>query len=548
MRHRAAAVAAIALILTTAGCYKSSDDKAAGAAPDGAGRRELVTTTPPGVGKVDKVTWALYRGTTSIDPITTGDYPEITVTSLMCESLFRQAPDGSVEPGLATGIDYPDAGTAVVKLRGGVRFWDGTPMTAEDVAFSIERNRDPEGGGYWVPVLDRITSVRATGPLEVTLKLSKPDYWLRDVLSYMPGMVVAKHYVQAKGKDYGTVNGGAMCTGSFKLGQWRTGDVLSVVRNDGYWNRAELPLVRQIDFKGIPDEATLTAALLTGEVDGAYLELPLSTIDQIRASAAVKVYQGPSYLIDAFIVSDMKKGPLADARVRRALSLAVDRDAYIRTLYKGAAQPARALGSPGTWGYEKDTFQKAWDGLGAPKVDLDAARKLVQEAGATGRTVTFGMSNELNKLATEANLYKAAAEKIGLKAELKAVSVDAYSSFFLDRQARAQVDGFFTTNYPNWADPAALYATFSLPGGPQDYGGYRDPRVAGLLERARGTQEPAKRAELAVQAQQAVTEDLPWIPNVAPDTVLVLNSKLTGATVSSQHLFAPWAAKLGAVG
>jgi peptide/nickel transport system substrate-binding protein len=547
VRTKTVAATAVALAMLAAGCYRDNG-AASTPAPGGAPRHDLVTLTPAGAGEVDSVTWALYRGTTSIDPITAGDYPEITVTSLMCESLFRQSPDGSVEPGLATRLDFPDPKTAVLTLRDGVKFWDGSPMTAEDVAFSIERNRDPKGGGYWVPVLDRVTSVEPTGPRQVTLRLKQPDYWLRDVLSYMPGMVVSKRYVQAKGKDYGTVKGGAMCTGSFKLGQWRTGDVLSVVRNDGYWNRAESPLVRRIDFKGIPDEATLTAALLTGEVDGAYLELPLSTMEQIRASGTVKVYHGPSYLIDALIVADMGRGPLADPRVRRALSLAIDRESYIATLYKGSAQPARALGTPGTWGAERQVFQAAWDALPAPRVDLDSARKLVQEAGASGKTVRFGMSNELNKLATEANLVKSAAEKIGLKAELKAVSTDAYSGFFLDPKARADVDGFFTTNYPNWADPGALYATLSVPGGPQDYGRYRNPEAASLLQRARGSAGARQRAEATVAAQAIVTKDLPWIPIAAPDTVLVLNAKLTGATVSSQHLFAPWASKLGAVG
>ncbi|RBQ21006.1 hypothetical protein DP939_08095 [Spongiactinospora rosea] len=550
VRRMTIAATTAGLMLITTGCYRDTGGGTTGtAAPDAAQQRQdLVTTTPPGKGEVDRITWALYRGTTSIDPITAGDYPEITVTSLMCEALFRQSPDGTVEPGLATKIDYPDPKTAVLTLREGVTFWDGSPMTSEDVAFSIERNIDPKQGGYWGPVVGRIASVKATGPLEVTLKLKEPDYWLRNVFSYMPGIVVNKRYVQAKGKDYGTVKGGAMCTGSYKFGQWRTGDVLSVVRNDAYWNSSVKPLVKQIDFKGIPDEATLTAALVTGEVDGGYMELPLSTLDQVRASGTVNIHRGPSFLIDAMIIADMGRGVLSDARVRRALSMAIDREGYIRTLYKGTAQPARALGTPATWGYERETFQRAYEALPEPKVDLEAARKLVQEAGATGKTVRFGFSNELNKLVTEANLVRSAAEKIGLKPELKAVSADAYSGFFLDPKARADVDAFFTTNYPNWADPAALYASLSVPGGPQDYGSYRNKKTADLLEKVRGTEDPAKRAEMTVEAQTLLAEDLPWIPVVAPDTVLVLNKKLTGATVSSHHLYAPWADQLGAVG
>lgn len=538
-----AATAAIAAVLA-AGCgYRTADVPSS----NGVASQQLVTTTAAGTDAVDSITWALYREPTSVDPITAGDYPELTVTSLLCESLFRQQPDGSVGPGLATKIDYPSPLTAVIRLRPDVTFSDGSPMTAEDVAFSIDRTRDPKSGSYWTPVLSRIKTVAVTAENTVQLELTQPDYWLQSALSFGAGAVASKAAVQRAGKTYGTPKGGALCTGPYKLKEWRPGEVISVERNDKYWNPDVHPRVRQIDFKGVPEESTLASGLQTGEIDGAYLELPMSSLDQLQKSDTVKIYRGPSFLVDAFIVADTGRGVLKDTRVRQALSMAFDRDSYIKSLYRGTAQPSRALGSPGTWGYQKATFEAAWQALPEQTGDLDEAKALIQAAGVAGHTITIGMSNEINKLVTEANAFKSAAEKVGLKVQLKSFSANAYGALFLDPKARAQVDGFFTTNFPNWADPAKLYASLAIPGAEQDYGGYRNPEVAALLGKARGSADPKARADLTVQAQAILTKDLPWIPIVAPDTVLVLNKRLSGATVSSQHFFAQWATDLGGV-
>lgn len=545
MRTRGATAAIVALsLLAAGGCgFRNSD----GDSESGVATQKLSTTTPAGTKEVDRITWALYRDTISIDPITAGDYPELTVTSLMCESLFRQEPDGSIKPGLATGIDYPDPKTAVISLRKDVTFSDGSAMTAEDVAFSIERNRDPKAGGYWGPVFSRVTAVSVTGADTVTLKLSEPDYWLRSALSFMAGAVVSKAAVEKADGTFGTPKGGVLCTGPYKLKSWQTGEELSVDRNDAYWNDEVHPNVKQIDFKGIPDESTLASALQTGEVDGSYLELPLSSLDQVKKSDAVDFHRGPSFLIDAFIVADTGRGVLQDKRVRKALSLAFNRDSYIASLYRGTAQPARALGSPGTWGDQSGVFSKAWDALPEPDVNLAEAKNLIDEAGASGKTLTIGMSNEINKLVTEANAFKSAAEQIGLKVELKSFSADAYGSLFLDPKARASVDGFFTTNFPSWADPGKMYASFAVPGAEQDYGKYDNPEVANLLNKARGTEDRSAQAGYVVEAQKILADELPWIPIVSPDTVLVLSKKLSGATVSSQHFFAPWASSLGGI-
>jgi peptide/nickel transport system substrate-binding protein len=306
------------------------------------------------------------------------------------------------------------------------------------------------------------------------------------------------------------------------------------------------PLVGEIDFKGSPDEAGFTSAMQTGDIDGSYT-FALSTLDQLLSSSNVTVTMGSGWATDAFIVSSFK-GALGDARVRQALSMALDRQGIIDTVYKGAALLPHALSNPGTWGYGQDVFQKAYADLPPLTQNLDEAKKLVKEAGATGKTITLGMSSELNNIAVEAGAYRSAAESIGLKAVLKSVSAANYINFFIDPKARADVDGFFTTNYGDYADPAALLATLVMPDGSQNYSGYNNPQVVSLMNAARGEADPEKRAQDVADAQKLIMQDMPWIPNALPESELITSSSLSGAVASFAYMFAPWADDLGGTG
>ena len=180
--------------------------------------------------------------------------------------------------------------------------------------------------------------------------------------------------------------------------------------------------------------------------------------------------------------------------------------------------------------------------------NLAKAKKLVQEAGATGQTITIGTSSQIASIAAETGAYQAAAEAIGLKVKLKSVSAENYINFFTSAAARQGVDGFITVNYGDYADPAALLATVVLPGGSQNYDNFSNPQLTSLLEQARSTADPDARAALVAKAEQLADQQLPWIPNAQPTNVLMLNNSLTGATGSFAYMFAPWANSLGGKG
>jgi peptide/nickel transport system substrate-binding protein len=544
-RQWIAIAVAAACALAASACGRSAS--AAGSSPGTVSPvKDQVAITPPGTKPVPSVVWATNRDLMSLDPALSYGYPEFTADSLMCESLLRQAPDGSMEPGLAT-VANPSPTIMVFTLRPGVEFWDGHPVTPADVVYSLDRQMNPKVGVIFSAVFNRVKSIAVTGSNQVTITLKQPDYWLEGELASMRGIIIEKSFAEKQGKNYGTPAGSIMCTGAYMLKSWAPGVGVVAVRNPHYWNRSVHPLVGQITIKGVPDIAILTAGLQTGAIQGAYLNSQVSTLTQLEHSGRVRVYLGPGWTTDMFAVSSLK-GVLGSLKVRQALSLALNRQAIIDSVYDGAALMPRWLSNPGTFGYSKPVFTRAYDSSPVLAQNIAQARKLVKQAGATGKTLTIGTTSQLAVYAADTGAWQAAAQAIGLKVVLRSVPIQGYVNFLYSAQARAGIDGFPVVDYGEYADPAALLSQVVLPGGLQNLDGFNDPAITAALEQARSTASPEQRAALVAKAEQLTMQQLPWIPDVQPDTVLVLDKGLTGAVSSSAYLTSPWADHLGGTG
>ena len=362
--------------------------------------------------------------------------------------------------------------------------------------------------------------ITATGTSQVTIKLKQPDYWLEGELASIPGIVIEKNFAEKEAKNYGTPAGSIMCTGAYMLKSWTPGVGLVAVRNPHYWNPSVHPLAGQITLKAVPDAASVTAGLLTGAIQGDYA-VGLPTLDQLKDSSSVKVYRGPGWSSDVFAITSLK-GVLGNLNVRRALSLALNRQAIINSVYQGAAQLPRWLANPGTFGYGRAVFDAAYGSSPVLTQNIAEARKLVQQAGDTGKTITIGTSSQLAVIAEVTAAYQAAAQAIGLNVILKSVSAQDYINFFTDPKFRAGIDGLPEVDYGDYADPAALLAHIVLPGGIENFDHFNDPTITAEVEQARTTASPSKRAALIAEAEKLTAEQLPFIPDVQPDTVLVL--------------------------
>ncbi len=536
------AAAATAAALAVAACGRSANE-GGGNAGTISPTKGLVVSTTPGTKPVSSVTWAVYRDVNSLDPIYAFDYPENTAVSLMCESLLKQSPDGAIGPGLAT-LSTPSPTKLVFTINKDAKFWDGKPVTPADVVYGLDRNRDTALGGFYGLVFSRVASITATGADQVTITLKQPDYWLPGELASMPGVVIEKAFAQKQGKKYGTPSGSIMCTGAYKLKTFAPGVGVTAVPNPNYWQPSVKPLISSILVKGVASDTSLTSGLTTNAIQGTYTSGGLSTLPQLQSSGAVRIYRGQGWSTDAFIVSSTK-GVLGDVRVRQALSMALDRNAIISNVFKGAGLMPRWLANPGVFGYGKPAFDKAYNASPLLPHNLAKAKQLVKEAGAVGKTFTIGTSSQIANIAQETGAYQQAANAIGLKTVLKSVSAQNYINFFIDPKARIGIDGFLTVNYGDYADPAALLATLVLPGGSQNYDNFNDPKIISLLGQARSTADPNARAALVAKAEERTAALLPWIPNVQPVNLLIMAKGLTGATASFAYMFAPWANALG---
>jgi peptide/nickel transport system substrate-binding protein len=536
------AAVATAAALAVAACGRSANE-GGGNAGTISPTKGLVVSTTPGTKPVSSVTWAVYRDVNSLDPIYAFDYPENTAVSLMCESLLKQSPDGAIGPGLAT-LSTPSPTKLVFTINKDAKFWDGKPVTPADVVYGLDRNRDTALGGFYGLVFSRVASITATGADQVTITLKQPDYWLPGELASMPGVVIEKAFAQKQGKKYGTPSGSIMCTGAYKLKTFAPGVGVTAVPNPNYWQPSVKPLISSILVKGVASDTSLTSGLTTNAIQGTYTSGGLSTLPQLQSSGAVKIYRGQGWSTDAFIVSSTK-GVLGDVRVRQALSMALDRNAIISNVFKGAGLMPRWLANPGVFGYGKSAFDKAYNASPVLPHNLAKAKQLVKEAGAVGKTFTIGTSSQIANIAQETGAYQQAANAIGLKTVLKSVSAQNYINFFIDPKARAGIDGFLTVNYGDYADPAALLATLVLPGGSQNYDNFNDPKIISLLGQARSTADPNARAALVAKAEERTAALLPWIPDVQPVNLLIMAKGLTGATASFAYMFAPWANTLG---
>ena len=213
-------IALLALVLVVAllaGCGKSvSPSSSAGTETSPA--VSLQSTTPAGTGTLDSMTWDLTLGEpTTIDPLKAGDYGPCFVASQLHDTLVRYSPDWELGPGIAESWADPDPLTLVYQIRKDAKFWDGSPVTVDDVIFSMKRHMDPKNGSIWIDFYKNVKSIEQTGPAEVTVKFTKPDELFNKEMGTVGGSIVKKAYVEKVGEaKYGSGTN-VMGSGPYKM-------------------------------------------------------------------------------------------------------------------------------------------------------------------------------------------------------------------------------------------------------------------------------------------------------------------------------------------
>ncbi|RII42476.1 ABC transporter substrate-binding protein [Galactobacter valiniphilus] len=505
---------------------------------------ELTPAQPAAVSDVDQITWAVHAEPYSLDYAYAFDYPDNMVLANVCESLLRMKPDLSLEPGLATSFSNPTPTTWVYEIRDGVTFHDGSPLTADDVVASLSRHLDPEVGSFWYSVYQNVDSIEKTGPRQVTVTTRVPDSQFNLAMGNSSGVIESAKTLEEKGKDYGNSTGGVNCTGPFQFSKWTSGESIKLTRYDGYWRKEGRAHSSELDFVFMPDGTARTNALKAGEVDGTWM-VPPEAVPILRAGSGGDVFFGTNATVNSLVVSDLK-GPFGDLKVRQALAYALDRAGILGAGYGGYGEVTDALTTRSVWqGVPSASVDAAFTGLNGYPRDLEKAKALIKEAGVEGQEVVIATAPISNDFTVTAQATADALNQIGLKATIKTVTPNAYTTLFSDPSAREGVDLFYTSWYLSSPDALEMYGVLRT-GEFSNYGGWDDPEFNRVVNQATATMDATQRAALTAKAQKIANEQLPWIPLFAPPTTAYLSDRLTGLSPSINFMYAPWAAALGA--
>jgi peptide/nickel transport system substrate-binding protein len=540
-RGASAVLGATVLALAVTGC--GGQPAGVGGSAGGA-KFTLEKGTAAPRGEIDNFSWALYAEPYSLDYAYAFDYPDNTVLSNMCESLFRWNADLSVSPGLATKVANPDPLTWVYTIRQGVKFHDGSTMTADDVVASLNRHLDEEVGSFWSSSFQNVASIAKTGDYEVTITTTKPDYVLNSSLVGAPGVVESAATLARDGKDYGNSGKGVNCTGPFAFGSWEGGESITLKRFDGYWDPQLKAKAKQMSFKILPDATARINAMQTGEIDGSFM-IPSNAVDILRANKdAGSLHFGTDTTVQSIVFSDLA-GTFKDVRVRKALMMALNREALIKAAEQGYATSTDSLTTRNVWTAAKPgTVDAALDGLPHVDFDMEGARKLVKDAGASGKKFVIANASISAAFDISSRAIASAAKDIGLAPEIQTMSNDKYTTLFSDPEARKGADMFLTSWYLSSTEPLEMYGVLRT-GDFSNYGGWSNPEFDALVNKAFTIKDPDQRAKATAQAARIAGEELVWAPLYETATSMWQSKRITGADPSINYMYFPWAAKIG---
>lgn len=505
---------------------------------------DLTANTPAPSGELDKLTWSLYAEPSSLDYAYAFDYADNQVLSNVCESLLRLNADMSVSPGLATKFENPAPTTWVYTIREGVKFHDGTTLTADDVAYSMNRHLDPAVGSFWYAAYANVKDIKKTGDHQVTVTTKTPDALFNETMSGAAGVIESAATLKKSGGNYGNSTGGVNCTGPFEFKGWKSGEKINLARFDGYWDKDLLPKAKALEFVIQTDPVARTNALKSGEVDGGWL-LPTNAIGELNASGVGKVFFGLNSSVSSLVVSN-SEGPLGNPEVRKALLMAIDRNGLTQAAEAGYATRTNSLTTESVWGSaDAATREAAFKDLVDYSYDIEAAAKTIQEQGVAGQEITITTAPMGNAFAVVAQATAAAAESIGLKATINTVTPSAYTSLFSDPAAREGTDLFYTNWYLSTANPLEMFSILRT-GDFSNYGNWSNPEFDMATNAGLQNTDSAKGMAKAVEAQKIANKELPWLPLYESPTNIWMNNKITGASPSVNYLYYPWAAQIGA--
>jgi peptide/nickel transport system substrate-binding protein len=520
LRRMAVGGAALSFPSILAAC--ASGDEAVEGSPSPGGETGTAATSGA---DIEELTWMVNR-LVHLDLARAADPGSKTAQAVATESLVTLDENLDIVGWLAESWEQVDGQTYVYRLRPGVTFWDGSPVTVEDVIYSFERHNDPDLASIEAGFTE-MESIEETGENEITVKLQRPLAMFRFTPTYAP--IVKKAFAEELGEAFGAPGDNPlMGTGPYKPTRFSADDSVTYERYDDYWG--ELPPFRNLTVQLIGDSQAAQLAMRAREIDGTFF-VTVSEVEDWRAIDGVRVESAPG-LIPGFFTWDLREEPWSDVHVRRAIAHAVDKEGLVNALLPGAGQPAESLVPRDQWAglvVPAERVDEIYASLTQYEFDLDAAREeLAQSAFPDGFSATLKYGDAKQHLGRAALNLSENLSQIGIELEVEEVPMTEEIADVTGHENIGMRALSFTAGQLDPAD----YPEFMLPSQYARAGGFNVPhyendRVDELLDTQALSTDPEERADMIAEVMQIIAEELPYLPFWIEDIVMASREDYT---------------------
>ncbi|QPF87493.1 ABC transporter substrate-binding protein [Bradyrhizobium genosp. L] len=463
----------------------------------------------------------------STDPGTNRDANTDGVVAHIVEGLVAFRDDTSIGPMLADSWDIANDGkTYTFHLRQGVKFHNGAEMTSDDVVWSLKRWLDP--ATQWRCLSEfgpngivRIEKIEAPDPHTVAITLDQPTALFLSTLARPDcgqTAIIHRDSVGADGKWIAPIG-----TGPFKLGEWKRGQYIDLVRFDGYAARSEprsgltgakLAEVDRVRYNIIPDSSAAKAGLLSGSLD-AISNLSIPDLEDLKTRTDVQLSVTPALGLTA-ILFQTRDPLLKDVRIRRAIALSLDTPQIVDAVMAGTARAnnsALPIGSPFYGEVEAHGYAQ----------NIAEAKKLLAQAGYHGQPIRMIANKRYSYVFDAAVLVQAMAQAVGINIELEVLDWAAQ----LDRYNRGDYQSMAFT-YSARLDPSLSFEMLAGPKATQPRKVWDNPQALQLLQQSMMIDDKAKRQALFDELHRRFIDDVPMVVLFNGSEIAALRNNVKG--------------------
>ncbi|MDO4267991.1 MAG: ABC transporter substrate-binding protein [Eubacteriales bacterium] len=460
---------------------------------------------------------------TSLDPHDHNDVQSSNATRHIYSNLIRVNSDHEVVGDLAESWEYTDDTTVAFKLKEGVQFSDGTPLTADDVKFSLERQKASSKVGHLVAMID---SVEVVDDLNFIIHMNQPSNALLTSLAHSGGAIMCRSYTEKLESEGKKLADAPMGTGPYTFVSWVPGSSVELKKNPNYFDKEREAQNEGLILKVIAEETSRTIALENGEID---------ILTDVGTNDAQKIRDNANLALDEYDSSQQEmmnlntsKAPFDNVLVRQAMNHAINKEDCMIVAINGEGAGVDGYLAPGAIGY-KDTAVHY-------EYDPELAKELLAEAGyADGFTFTTFVSNDERSRAATA--IQANLQQIGVTMNIEQMEASTFYERTGNGEHDACISGWVANAEPDNTYRPLFTSVNAGPGGNRAF--YKNPEVDALVDDAATNRDPEKVDEDYKEVTRIISGDAIWVPLYTQTGFVARQNNLQGIEISSfnMHVF-----------